>query len=336
MIKQLNVGKKVYVLFALVSLLGVAMYSSLYGINADQSENDELSNVDIMCQKHGWPKRGKPGKIYDFFFTNNEAMWWDIRLNTLYPVVDAFFILESKINFNGKSKPLFFKENIAKFSKFKDKIHHFVLESDIESGDVWNRESYQRDMLFVEGFKKLNLKENDIILLSDTDEIPKPEALLALRYCMPPPRITLQSNIAFYSFEYVTGTWDHPQAMLYNKADIPSAQTLRNTFGSVIPNSSWSCSYCFDKISDFQYKLESFAHQELNTDFYKDPKKILDHISKGTRFFQDPIQFQFVEKPDMPKYVKENDKYRYLYDRHMPSGGFSNEELAKYGLDQSR
>ena len=126
-------------------------------------------------------------KLYDCFMFSDETMLLKIRLNILHKFVDKFIISEARYLHNGKEKKLNF--NIKNFSEFKDKIEYIVVEEppkllkiyredtkkNIEEKKILNSmrlENHQRQML-VKGLKDLN--SEDIILISDIDEIPNLE-----------------------------------------------------------------------------------------------------------------------------------------------------------------
>ena len=126
-------------------------------------------------------------KLYDCFMFYDETMLLKIRLNILHKFVDKFIISEARYLHNGKEKKLNF--NIKNFSEFKDKIEYIVVEQppkllkiyredtkkNIEEKKILNSmrlENHQRQML-VKGLKDLN--SEDIILISDIDEIPNLE-----------------------------------------------------------------------------------------------------------------------------------------------------------------
>ena len=124
-------------------------------------------------------------KIYDCCMFYDEDLVIDLRLNILNEYVDEFVIVESKFTHSGKKRELLF--DIKKYSKFKKKINYIVLENepanleivqDNDSDDKKNskyimnalkRENFQRN-----GIKKgiTNANPDDIILVSDVDEIP--------------------------------------------------------------------------------------------------------------------------------------------------------------------
>ena len=115
----------------------------------------------------------------------DEEVVVDIRLNTLDKFVDYFVIVESKFTHKGDRREL--KFNHKKFEKFKDKIIYLIydeepskiekiLEKDTkiekDTKYIFNaayRENGQRNFI-QKGL--VNAKENDLILISDVDEIP--------------------------------------------------------------------------------------------------------------------------------------------------------------------
>ena len=127
-------------------------------------------------------------KIFDCFMYFDEEIVLDLRLNSLNDYVDYFVIVESKFTHRGEKRDL--KFNINKFSKFRDKIIYLVFNNEpkeieeIYEDDnemmkskkyIFNaayRENSQRNYI-LEGLKKA--EKNDLILISDVDEIPNLE-----------------------------------------------------------------------------------------------------------------------------------------------------------------
>ena len=111
--------------------------------------------------------------IYDCFQYFNEEHIADLRFNILDEFVDYFVIVESTVNHQGKEKKLQF--DINKYQKFKKKIRYIVVDDTPETikkpheGGESLVEQYQRNSLM----KVLNkANDDDIIILSDVDEIP--------------------------------------------------------------------------------------------------------------------------------------------------------------------
>ena len=66
--------------------------------------------------------------IYDCFNFFNELEILDIRLNTLYDVVDKFVLVESNKTFSGNEKEYIFENNTKHFKFFLDKKKNVFCE----------------------------------------------------------------------------------------------------------------------------------------------------------------------------------------------------------------
>tara|TARA_B100001057_G_scaffold320733_1_gene320965 strand:+ start:3835 stop:4647 length:813 start_codon:yes stop_codon:yes gene_type:complete len=112
--------------------------------------------------------------IYDCFSYWDEDLLLDLRLNILNNYVDYFVIVEGDKTWQNNPKKLRFE--IDKFEKFKDKII-YVPVTDLPNGiNPYLRENHQRNSI-INGLK--NSKDNDLIVISDLDEIPDPEKLIS-------------------------------------------------------------------------------------------------------------------------------------------------------------
>jgi len=124
-------------------------------------------------------------KIYDCFMFYDESVILNIRLNYLDKFVDKFVIVESKYAHNGEKRRLLF--DIKNYKKFAKKIIYLVVSEkpkglisiknkkiqEINSIKILNaikRENFQRNYIF-NGIK--NVSKDDLIIISDIDEIPK-------------------------------------------------------------------------------------------------------------------------------------------------------------------
>ncbi len=119
------------------------------------------------------------GKIIDCFTFFNELDLLEIRLRYLYKNVDYFVIVESDTTFNGEHKKFNLKDNINRFRDFEDKIIYISLKMKDFPNEVniaWEREKYQRNSI-KKGLCKIDLNKEDLILISDIDEIPNIEEL---------------------------------------------------------------------------------------------------------------------------------------------------------------
>jgi beta-1,4-mannosyl-glycoprotein beta-1,4-N-acetylglucosaminyltransferase len=121
-------------------------------------------------------------RVYDCFIFYNELDLLEIRLNELYDYVDFFVLVESTETFGGDPKPLFYEENKNRFTRFFPKIRHIIVDHVPASERIYNpnnpslskSEYFQRRMIR-KGI--VDAQGNDVILISDIDEIPNPSLL---------------------------------------------------------------------------------------------------------------------------------------------------------------
>ena len=123
-------------------------------------------------------------KIIDCTTYFAEDLMLDVRFNILNDYVEKFIIVESKYSHSGEKKNLNF--DINNYSKFKDKIEYLVIEEEPEGivKNINNDSSIKRinSLLRIEQSYDFivnaikNFSENDLICLSDNDEIPNFES----------------------------------------------------------------------------------------------------------------------------------------------------------------
>ena len=129
-------------------------------------------------------------KIFDCFMYFDEEVVLDLRLNVLNKYVDYFIIVESVFTHKGDKRKLQF--NHKKFEKFKDKIIYLVFDQepkDIEKVNDKDSENEKSRKFILNAASRENGQRNfiskglgeankeDLILISDVDEIPNLENL---------------------------------------------------------------------------------------------------------------------------------------------------------------
>lgn len=137
--------------------------------------------------------------IVDTFMFYNEFDVLDLRLEVLDKYVDKFILVESEVNHAGGPKPLYFKENIDRYSKWLDKIVYVVVTAEESPKDEnpWSREKYQRQCI-LRGLD--DVPDNAVAMVSDVDEIPNMEILAR---CKLHPITSIHMWMFEYSFKYV-------------------------------------------------------------------------------------------------------------------------------------
>ena len=182
-------------------------------------------------------------QILDCFTYFNEDMLLNIRLNELDPYVDKFCIVECGYTHQGNKKKKFF--DITNFEKFRDKIEYLFVDKVpliiIESLvlNKWAIERYQRNCLF-DLIKKVSKSLDDIVLISDLDEIPNLSDLNLVNILKKRKIIVFQKKFFYYKFNYQNITriiWEGTKACYVKNLRSPQEiRNLRNGPGNITGN----------------------------------------------------------------------------------------------------
>ena len=236
-------------------------------------------------------------KIIDCFTFFNELEMLEFRLTELDPYVDKFIIVESTKTFTGKPKPLYYNLNKSKFKDWHHKIIHKIvydmpvslnqdeidkLVSLPEIRDInWVREHHQRRQIG-NVIEKLDLDHQDIILVSDLDEIPdlrnSNEFISLLKFG---PVLFEQDWYIWNVNNFKNSNWRGTSAFYYshyiNNKDI--FQHIRNVrwdrFLSefLMVRNGWHFSW-FGNQEFIKQKMFSFAHTETANEFFTKKENI--------------------------------------------------------------
>lgn len=175
-------------------------------------------------------------RFIDCFMYFDEDMILDMRLNILDKYVSNFIICEANFNHNGTNRKL--KFDINKFSKFKEKIIYIPLEeqpknlreilnSDNQSiknskilDNALLRENFQRNFL---KSKIKNFHDEDLIIISDVDEIPNLENFTYKA------KITFfEQKMFYYKLNLLHKNFKWYGSKIIKKKHLKSPQWLRN------------------------------------------------------------------------------------------------------------
>lgn len=221
-------------------------------------------------------------KIYDVFSFYNEFDVLEIRLEEMWDSVDYFVLLESNVTYVGNPKEYLFDQNKERFSKYLSKIRHIKLDVPFdeqrkifpnEIDDTWIREKYQRWAAH-QGLK--DIEADDIIIISDCDEIPRAELINLIkedendydRYLLYIPQ--LQYKINYMKIQYPSR---HGVIMVTRgRAFINPQQEREYSFfwnpkppnTVIVDHGGWHFTYFGDN-DHCVNKIKNFAHTEQNT-----------------------------------------------------------------------
>lgn len=232
-------------------------------------------------------------KLYDCCMYFDEDLVLDLRLNVLSDHVDKFVIAEATKDHTGSDKKLNF--DLKNFSKFKDKIDYIIvddlpmnLKSFKKNWPVHHlRDQYQRNALS-KGYK--NCSDNDLIMISDIDEIPDPNKIkefqLKNRYaCFMQKNFQSKINLLNISDKYWMGTKIIQKKYLKSPQWLRNIKTAKPAFWKfykphkpqLIYDGGWHFSF-LKHPKGISKKIKAYSHSEFNKPEFTDEKKIEEKI----------------------------------------------------------
>ena len=282
----------------------------------------------------------------------DEEVVLDVRLNTLDKYVDYFVIVESSFTHKGDNKNLMFNHN--KFEKFKNKIIYLVYDKQPKGIETVNendsedeksrkyilnaalRENGQRNFI-QNGLNKA--EDNDIILISDVDEIPN---LSEVNFNNISEKIIMfHQDMFYYKFDLKIPNLLWTGTRGCRKKYLLSPQWLRNVkdrkyfpfridilfsekkYSSIkfISNGGWHFSY-IKTAEEIEHKLKSYLHhrefdeQPLSVEEIKNiienKKAIYDlKVDKRVNKIGDGSKLVKIKFEKLPIYIQQN-KHNYM------------------------
>ena len=288
-------------------------------------------------------------KIFDCFMYFDEETVLDLRLNILNKYVDYFVIVESSFTHKGDKRDL--KFNHQKFRKFKDKLIYITYDeepSEISKNQVNERDDdaiksrkYIENAILRENGQRNQIlrglelaKDDDMILISDVDEIPNLENLDLSK--INEKIILFNQDMFYYRFNLKLPNLDWTGTKGCKKKFLKSPQWLRNikdrkypfyrldTFFSdtkyidikIISNGGWHFSN-LKTASEIEFKLKSYLHHrefdenplsvdEINS-LIKNKQAIYDlKVDKRVNKIGDGSKLEKYPTERLPKFLQDN------------------------------
>lgn len=258
-------------------------------------------------------------KIIDGFIFYNEINLLNMRLHELNDHVDLFVLVESTETFSGNKKPLFYQKYKHLFRQFKDKIISFTVDDmdKMNSNNPWDKEKHQRNCIrkAVESLPQVD--EEDIILISDVDEIPNPNCFEEIRRRLireKTEKLVLVQRFFYYNFSCENRNKFREQksrntiAIQMKNLRKVSPQYMRGRRGLLprVVNGGWHCSY-FGSTKEIINKIRQFSHQEYNSPKYLNEDKIKNIIDSRKDLFDrsnEPWEYNDISQDNnLPKFI---------------------------------
>ncbi len=275
--------------------------------------------------------------VYDCIPFFNELDILKLRLHILDPIVDKFIIEEATVTFSGEPKELCFEKNRELFAEFLPKIEYIVVDNSPVNTTTHLRDKFQKNAL-VKGLK--DATDEDVIILSDVDEIPNPEVLKQVIAEFDPDKIYHFAQRMFYCYlnmEEVSGkllsiTGEFPGVKrklwlgtkVFSKKKIPEDGIIKLREASVaspeavrVENGGWHFGYMGSSgeknvAKRIGTKVVAAAHQEYNDDVLL--AEAADRLLLGQDMFGREASFKRVEIDESyPEYLlRHREEYEYL------------------------
>lgn len=249
----------------------------------------------------------------DCFTFCDELDLLELRLNILSDVVDAFVLVEAGETFQGDAKPFHYQDNARRFAAFNERIWPVRLNA-LPHGTTWAREHYQRNAI-IRGLRAYGARSEDMVLVSDVDEIPHPDAVRELHaFAALNHGYTIAFRQTLYTYHL---NWRHVRPWYGTRAvrygDLREPQNLRATLGPlyrdepVIEQGGWSFS-SFGGADAVVRKLKSFSHSACAAPEYANEAHVSACIANGTGIMPDDgNSYVWSEVDDTyPAYLRDN------------------------------
>ena len=269
-------------------------------------------------------------RIFDCTTYYDEELMMDIRFNTLNDQVEKFIVVESLFSHSGNKKKLNF--DINNYSKFKDKIIYIVIENEpnnLKKGDKLNQSEKRMNSLkrieqsydsMLDGIKEAG--ENDLIILSDNDEIPN---LTSDQFLNSKKNIIIFKQLLFYykfNLNYENLTWFGSKAC--RKKKLKSMTWLRNLKNK--PYSWWRLDVLFSNYKERDLEIINDGGWHFTN--IKTPEKLyekLKNFGHHDEFDESGIDLNFIKSKISNKEVF----YDHFLDKKDPNKWRSNYKLKK-------
>lgn len=251
-------------------------------------------------------------RVYDCFPFFNELERLDIRLHELDEVVDQFILVEATTTHQGNPKPLYFNENKARYKKFLHKIKHVIIDLP-KDRNFWVPEKFQRDYIS-RILKKLRCRDQDIVFVTDLDEIPRASMFpQIIQQLSKDPICFLElARFDYYLNGFVPYPWHQPYVAKWSRLKNASLTQVRHSIQFpnnyfVMKNAGWHFTYLGSakKLLEKTHAIvEGAPHLQAKDEFSSESgwqNRIDSRIGiDGTRLQFLPIDHTF------PRYVQEH------------------------------
>jgi DNA-binding transcriptional ArsR family regulator len=161
------------------------------------------------------PRRRTRRRVISGSMFHREVALLNWRLRELAAVVDEFVVVEATVTHSGKPRDLVRPDRLPLFADMSGHLHGIVVDGLPEGPDPWSREQKQREAIWTMGAALLATSDDDLVIVSDLDEVPFPEVVDRLAFSR--LKAPLQLRPHWFNFDWNTylGGWAHASIRVY-------------------------------------------------------------------------------------------------------------------------
>ena len=250
----------------------------------------EMEPVEDFCAVHGYEVATSRSRVIEMLpVAGGELDVLELHFRTIAAEVDTFCLIDANWTHQAKQQPFAWKSNAEgelDSERWENALQHkaTIVAVDVSDIDViqiakemggidcqigepsdtcshrqsqitGTLESMMRSRGFEKCAEKLGVVNGDVIIISDSDEIVRPEAIRLIGNCVGwEPSVTFASRYYFLSFEFERSyLWHYPTAHKYSEqlSQQPCATGLgtnralcRTDSAPALLDSGWHCSFC--------------------------------------------------------------------------------------------
>ena len=330
---------------------------------------ETLEGAQRLCSSHGLPARLKPARLVETFPFQREVDLLAVKLRELHGVVDHFVLVESAYTFAGKPSRTMLREGLLNGlgSWLHTSVHPVTLTEQghltelINDGaasavrwralqsaaaersrrDRWGQEFHRRQVGIDFAMQRLGIGDDDVVVLSDADELMSREAAGVLKHCdwktRPPVSSTAGMasplmSVHYFGLDHYLSDMSAPPIALVGSyvrrvgsaaaswvraRKIVSRDAKDDVHPWVFAEGGWHMSF-FSSPTVAARKMRDSSHFELITDRTTDRSRIEACMASGTDAWGRATEPQFVSPADAAEAqgVIPGDTHRFYYGRH--------------------
>jgi beta-1,4-mannosyl-glycoprotein beta-1,4-N-acetylglucosaminyltransferase len=276
--------------------------------------------IAMVSAKNNNPlqKRAIPRKLVFGMTFDCEEWLLEIKLNELGDVVDHFIIVEGAFTFQNTRRDQCFPDIMAsnqRISRWRDKIVYVYDTESIQDFEYWEAEVHYRNMIGVKGLAQINTTDDDLVIVTDVDELPHPNFLWVLKwYNGFQTAIRLSMLWSYYSFKWINpNPWTLKAILSVRELKLVQNQTNRIRFDlagqagwdTADTLVGWHCSWCLPT-RVFMDKMAHFAHSELNQAQFRNVEWLHSMRDQGLWFPDARPNGCIQSRLQIPEYVQKN------------------------------